>query len=120
MDPWGLFGCGPQAKQHILYGDSTGGGHMHPGMPGKTTFPVSWDAKKIISEVDDILNSPSTTWFAQKGNGGAFTKSGDVATWGAWEIRDGVQIRVVYQPGIGRVVTAFPDSGPIPTLSRAK
>ncbi|EOX8526890.1 hypothetical protein [Salmonella bongori] len=37
--------------------------------------------KKIISEVDDIVNSPSTKWYAQQGTGGALTKSGKAATW---------------------------------------
>ncbi|WP_309505830.1 RHS repeat-associated core domain-containing protein [Salmonella bongori] len=121
IDPLGLFGCGPKAQKHILHGDGPGsGGHMWPGQPGKTTFPQSWDGKKIISEVDDIVNSPSTKWYAQQGTGGALTKSGKAATWVAWEVRDGVQIRVVYQPAKGRIVTAFPDSGPVPRLSGAK
>ncbi|EAW1721659.1 hypothetical protein AHX05_23430, partial [Salmonella enterica subsp. indica] len=37
-----------------------------------------------------------------------------------WEVRDGVRIRVVFQPAKGRIVTAFPDSGPIPPLPGAK
>ncbi|HED7718520.1 TPA: RHS domain-containing protein, partial [Salmonella enterica] len=121
IDPLGLFGCGPKAQQHILHGDGPGsGGHMWPGQPGKTTFPQSWDAKKIISEVDDIVNSPSTKWYAQQGTGGALTKAGKAANWVAWEVRDGVQIRVVFQPAKGRIVTVFPDSGPIPPLPGAK
>ncbi len=121
IDPLGLFGCGPKAQQHILHGDGPGsGGHMWPGQPGKTTFPQSWDAKKIISEVDDIVNSPSTKWYAQQGTGGALTKAGKAANWVAWEVRDGVRIRVVFQPAKGRIVTAFPDSGPIPPLPGAK
>lgn len=121
IDPLGLFGCDPKAQKHILHGDGPGsGGHMWPGQPGKTTFPQSWDGKKIISEVDDIVNSPSTKWYAQQGTGGALTKSGKAATWVAWEVRDGVQIRVVYQPAKGRIVTAFPDSGPVPRLPGAK
>ncbi|MED0636136.1 RHS repeat-associated core domain-containing protein, partial [Escherichia marmotae] len=121
IDPLGLFGCGPKAQQHILHGDGPGsGGHMWLGQPGKTTFPQSWDAKKIISEVDDIVNSPSTKWYAQQGTGGALTKAGKAANWVAWEVRDGVQIRVVFQPAKGRIVTAFPDSGPIPPLPGAK
>ncbi len=121
IDPLGLFGCGPKAQKHILHGDGPGsGGHMWPGQPGKTTFPQSWDSKKIISEVDDIVNSPSTKWYAQQGTGGALTKAGKAANWVAWEVRDGVQIRVVFQPAKGRIVTAFPDSGPIPPLPGAK
>ncbi|WP_367620790.1 MULTISPECIES: RHS repeat-associated core domain-containing protein [Burkholderia] len=121
VDPLGLFGCDPKARKHILYGDSpTSGGHMWPGNPGKTVFPESWNATKIISEVDGIVNSPSTKWYAQTGTGGALTKAGERATWVSWEVRDGVQIRTVYQPAIGRIVTAFPDSGPIPILPEAK
>ncbi|MFP1787071.1 RHS repeat-associated core domain-containing protein, partial [Lonsdalea quercina] len=121
IDPLGLAGCDPRARQHILYGDGPGsGGHMWPGQPGKTVFPQNWDANKIIHEVDDILTSPSTKWYAQQGTGGAFTKLGKPANWVSWEIRDGVQIRVVYQPATGRVITAFPDSGPIPSLPGAK
>ncbi|MHC6224503.1 PAAR/RHS domain-containing protein [Pseudomonas sp. X10] len=121
IDPLGLFGCDPKARKHILEGDSpTSGGHMWPGNPGKTVFPQSWNAKKIIAEVDDIVNSPTTKWYAQKGSGGAYTKNGDVANWVAWETRDGVRIRVVYQPAKGRIITAFPDNEPIPNLPGAK
>ncbi|WP_269507179.1 RHS repeat-associated core domain-containing protein [Burkholderia sp. IMCC1007] len=121
VDPLGLFGCDPKARKHILYGDSpTSGGHMWPGNPGKTVFPESWNATKIISEVDGIVNSSSTKWYAQTGTGGALTKAGEPATLVSWEVRDGVQIRTVYQPAIGRIVTAFPDSGPIPILPEAK
>ncbi len=92
IDPLGLFGCGPKAQKHILHGDGPrSGGHMWLGQPGKTTFPQFWDGKKIISEVDDIGNSPSTKWYAQQGTGGALTKSGKAATWVAWKVRDGVK-----------------------------
>ncbi|WP_319002075.1 RHS repeat-associated core domain-containing protein [Burkholderia cepacia] len=121
IDPLGLFGCDPKARKHILYGDSpTSGGHMWPGNPGKTVFPESWDATKIISEVDGVVNSPNTKWYAQTGTGGALTKAGEPATWVSWEVRDGVRIRTVYQPAVGRIVTAFPDNEPIPILPEAK
>lgn len=32
------------------------------------------------------------------------------------ETRDGVSVRVVYEPATGRVVTGFPDNDPIPNL----
>ena len=80
IDPLGLFGCDPKAQKHILHGDGpSSGGHMWPGQLGKTTFPQSWDSTKIISEVDDIVNSPSTKWYVQQGTGGALTKTGKVA-----------------------------------------
>ena len=120
IDPLGLVGCSPKARQHILYGDGPGsGGHLWPGQPGKTTYPQSWDADKIISNVDDIVTSPHTTWYAQTGSGGALTNAGDPAKWVAWETRDGVQIRTVIKPATGEVITAFPDPGPIPNLPLA-
>lgn len=105
----------PEAKQHILYGDGpTSGGHLYPGNPGKTTFPQSWSADKVVHEIGDIATSPNTTWYAQTGTGGKYTAKGDPAKWVAYEERDGVRIRVVYQPATGKIVTAFPDDKPMP------
>jgi hypothetical protein len=100
----------PKAKRHILYGDGpNSGGHLWPGQPGKGPFPKSWDTDKIVHEVSDIITDPKSKWYAQTGKGGLFTKSGKPARWVSWEVRDGVRIRTVYEPGIGEVVTAFPD-----------
>ncbi|MBV4504794.1 DUF637 domain-containing protein [Pseudomonas sp. BW13M1] len=111
----------PEAKKHILYGDKPGsGGHMWPGQPGKTVFPQSWSAVKIVHEVGDIATSPNTKWYAQTGTGGIYTSKGDPAKWVAYEVRDGVRMRVVYQPATGKVVTAFPDNAPIPTYKPIK
>ena len=99
-------------QKHILYGDSTGGGHLWPGKPGKTPFPQSWNANKILDEIADIVTDPSTRWYAQTGNGGKYTSNGAPAIWRAWETRDGVQVRVVYEPATGRVITDFPDPNP--------
>ena len=105
----------PGAKQHILHGDKPGsGGHMWPGQEGKTVFPRSWSGDKIIDAVGDITTSPSTKWYAQTGTGGAYTAKGEPAKWVAYETRDGVRMRVVYQPATGKVVTAFPDDAPTP------
>ncbi|WP_368868858.1 VENN motif pre-toxin domain-containing protein, partial [Proteus penneri] len=101
----------PEAKQHILYGESpTQGGHIFPGNPGKTTFPSNWPAEKIIHEIGDITTSPTTQWYAQSGTGGLYTKAGRPARWVAWEVRDGVRMRVIFEPANGKVVTAFPDN----------
>ncbi len=97
-------------KQHILYGDSSGGGHMYPGKPGKTTYPKHWSGDKIAYEVSDIVTSPTTQWYAQTGTGGQYTNSGKPARWVSFETRDGIRIRTVYEPATGRVVTAFPDN----------
>nr|WP_288500145.1 DUF637 domain-containing protein [uncultured Pseudomonas sp.] len=111
----------PEAKKHILYGDKPGsGGHMWPGQPGKTVFPQSWSADKIVHEVGDIATSPNTKWYAQTGTGGIYTSKGDPAKWVAYEVRDGVRMRVVYQPATGKVVTAFPDNAPIPPYKPIK
>lgn len=107
----------PASVRHIINGEIPGGGgHMWPGMPGKTVFPHAWGQDKILHEVSDIATSPSTTWYAQTGSGGLYTKSGLPARWAAFEIRDGVRIRVIYEPASGRVITAFPDSSSTPSL----
>ena len=104
-----------EAKQHILYGDSpTQGGHLYPGNPGKTVFPQSWSADKVVHTVGDIATSPDTKWFAQTGTGGTYTNAGRPARWVAWEEREGVRVRVVYEQASGKIVTAFPDNNPTP------
>jgi hypothetical protein len=108
-------------KQHILYGDGPGsGGHLWPGQSGKTVFPENWSADKVVHEIGDIATSPTTQWYAQTGTGGVYTKAGDPAKWVAYEIRDSVRIRVVYEPATGRVVTAFPDNISIPNYKPIK
>jgi filamentous hemagglutinin len=110
----------PEDRRHILYGDGPGsGGHLWPGAPGKTPFPENWSADLVIHHVGEIATSPTTQWYAQTGSGGQYTANGDAARWISWEVRDGVQVRVVYEPATGRVVTAFPDpNGPPPSLRR--
>ena len=112
----------PEARQHILYGESlTTGGHMYPGNPGETIFPPTWSANKIVHAVGDIATSPDTMWYAQTGTGGLYTKAGRPSRWVAWETRDNVRVRVVYEPANGKVITAFPDAGLVPpTLKPVK
>lgn len=105
----------PEAKKHILYGDSlTSGRHLYPGNPGKTIFPKDWSANKVVHEIGDIATSPNTQWYAQTGTGGIYTAKGKPANWVSYEVRDGVRIRVVYQPATGKIITAFPDNAPVP------
>jgi hypothetical protein len=33
---------------HILYGDSSGGGHLYPGIGNKSVFPKSWNSNKTM------------------------------------------------------------------------
>lgn len=111
----------PETKHHILYGNASGsGGHLWPGRNNKTAFPRSWGADKIIHEIGDITTSPNTTWYTQTGTGEIYTRRGDPAKWVAFEVRGGVRIRVVYQPAIGKVITAFPDDTPMPPLKETE
>ncbi|AJQ88567.1 hypothetical protein XocBAI15_01470 [Xanthomonas oryzae pv. oryzicola] len=108
-----------EISQHILYGDGSGsGGHMWPGQQGKSVFPQSWGADKIIHHIGDIATCPKTTWYVQTGSGETYTRRGDPAKWVAFEVRGGVRIRVIYQPAIGKVITAFPDDTPMPSLKK--
>jgi len=110
----------PEARQHILYGDSsTTGGHYPPGNAGKTLFPATLTPDQVIHDVGDIVTAPDTQWYAQTGTGGELTAKGGPANWAAWETRDGVQIRVVYQPATGKVLTAFPDTAGPPVGVKA-
>ncbi|EOC1306764.1 EndoU domain-containing protein [Cronobacter dublinensis] len=84
------------------------------GEPGKTIFPLIWSANKIVNVVSDIATSRDTTWYAQTGTGGLYTQSGRPSRWVAWETRDNVRVRVVYEPANGKVITAFPVSGLVP------
>jgi filamentous hemagglutinin len=95
---------------HILYGDRPGsGGHMWPGMDGKTPFPESWSAPKIMHEVSDIVTDPSVKWQNLTGSQGSlFTKAGNPARWGATAVRDGVKVFVVYEPAGEGIITAYP------------
>lgn len=100
---------------HILYGDGPGsGGHLWPGQPGKTAFPASWNADKVMSTISDIATDPALSWKPQTGNGGLYTKSGKPARFivtdagGNLPVIDGVPIRVVIEPAGEGIITGFP------------
>ncbi len=107
----GINLASPQRTQHILQGDATGGGHMWPGAPGKTAFPQSWDADKIMTHVSDVATDPLSVWTQQTGKAGSLlTKSGLPVRWKAEGVRDGVCIICIVEPGpTGQgIITAFP------------
>ncbi|EOI3469339.1 EndoU domain-containing protein [Cronobacter turicensis] len=111
----------PEARQHISYGESLkSGGYIYPGNSGKIVYPPTWSANKIFYEIGDIATSPDTKLFAQIGTGCMYTSEGDLAKWITYEVRDGVRIRVIYQPATGKVVTAFPDNTLMPTYKPVK
>ena len=95
--------------RHILYGDATGGGHLWPGAPGKTPFPESWSAQKIIDEVEDIATDPALDWIQQTGRAGADrTRAGDPVRFVVEGVREGVRIKVVIEPLGEGIITAHP------------
>jgi hypothetical protein len=100
---------------HILYGDGpNSGGHLWPGQSGKTVFPQSWNADKIMSTISDIATDPALSWKPQTGSGGLFTKSGKPARFvvtdanGNLPIIDGVPVKVIIEPAGEGIITAFP------------
>ena len=97
-----------RAALHIIKG------HIYPGLPNKTIFPREWSQEKILHEIGDIATSPDTRWYIQTGNGGMYTSRGNPARLVAFEVRDGVRIRIIYEPANSRVVTAFPDNVAVP------
>lgn len=88
---------------HILHGDGTGGGHLWPGAPGKSTFPQSWSSTRVLDEINSIASDPLIPGRVQ-GNG-RIVKEATI---------DGVNIRVVVEPPSkgGGVVTGFPTNVP--------
>ncbi len=87
-----------QRKQHILYGDSTGGGHKHGvGAPCKSEFPADWDDEKIITVVEKIAANDNLRWVQQ--NNGYYTGE-------AFE--DNLKVRVVLGPQKQKVITSYP------------
>lgn len=99
----------PQRTIHILDGDATGGGHLFPGKPGKTSFPENWTGEKIMHEVSDVATDPALEWVQQTGKAGSlYTKAGDPARFYVVGERAGVKIKVVIEPAGEGIITAHP------------
>jgi len=92
----------PQRRQHILYGDETGGFHLHPGGAGKSPFPDTWGPKKVMNAVSDIATDPNIPWKPNK-------YPGRVEATG---IRDGISITVIIEPDGDGIITAWPNNVP--------
>ena len=75
----------PARRTHILQGDATGGGHLWPGAAGKTPFPRSWSADRIMHEISDIATDP-IAWRNPLPQGSRTVLTGT---------RNGVDIRVI-------------------------
>lgn len=87
---------------HILYGDKTGGGHLHgTNKPCKSEFPADWTEKDITDSIKLIAANDSLAW-AEGRNGNYVANSVD----------HGVNIRVVLSPDRSEIITAYPLSTP--------
>jgi len=92
---------------HILGGEHPGGGHLWPGSVAHTPFPESWSPNKILSAVTEVaINNP---WIRQTGSAGSWlTKKGAPVRFKAEGVVDGVNIRVIIEPGGEGIITGFP------------
>lgn len=87
---------------HILYGDETGGGHLHgTGTPCKSEFPADWNEEKIIQTTKSIAANDNLNW-RQEQNGYFVTE----------DMTDGVNVRVVLDPQRSYIITAYPTNVP--------
>jgi len=88
-----------QRKKHILYGDKTGGGHMSPGLPGKSAFPENWNENKILEAARNISKDTSLSMKIQAN--GRIVKEG---------VYDGVRIKVVLESKEDsyEIITTYP------------
>jgi len=88
----------PQRREHILYGDATGGGHKHGvGAPCKSEFPEHWNEETIIKEVELIASNDNLAWQQQRN--GYYVTEQKVGT---------VKVRVVKGRNGHDVITAYP------------
>lgn len=85
-------------RTHILYGDRSGGGHLHgQGKPCKSEFPVDWNADKIITTVERAAANDNLPWKQQ--NNGYYVA--DI-------MADDLRMRIVLNDDKSEVVTAYP------------
>lgn len=83
---------------HILYGDQTGGGHLHgQNVPCKSEFPANWDATKIETVVTKTAANDNLNW--QQGRNG---------NWVAEDTVDGLRIKIVLDDERDDIITAYP------------
>ena len=92
----------PERTTHILDGEpGDGGGHRHGvGKPGKTEFPASWDDKKIMGHVLDVVRRPDSPPVLQNRNN----------RWICSGTRDSVEVTAIVLRS-GEIWTAWPEEG---------
>jgi len=112
----------PERLRHILSGEgdpknlarpNPGGGHTWPGLSGtnKTPFPRRWSVADVKRYVTDIVTDPSSHVFGGGAGGGPLTHAGNPARYRIYGTRDGVQLRIIWEPRGEGVISAFPDPG---------
>jgi len=87
-----------QRKQHILYGDKNGGGHLHgTGHACKSEFPADWSADKVIRTVETQAANDNLRWTQQ--DNGYYVAETPV---------EQVKIRIVVDADKKNIITAYP------------
>lgn len=97
-----------ERAKHILEGDATGGGHRFgTGKPQKTEFPEDWSDDKILDSIADIATDPKARPDPTNSTK-LYNKNGDPIRASYYGVRDGVEIKVIYEPATGRVISGYP------------
>ncbi len=87
---------------HILFGDETGGGHLHgTGKPCKSEFPADWTTERIRQTVTYMAANDNADW-RQENNGYLVSE----------QIDDNLKIRIVMNPETAEIVTSYPVNVP--------
>ncbi len=85
-------------RQHIIYGDKSGGGHLHGlGKPCKSEFPADWDAGEIETFLLKTAANDNLKWKEQ--DNGYFVAEAE---------ENGVVVRVVVDRVDNEIVTGYP------------
>ncbi len=88
----------PSVEKHIIYGNSTGGGHLYGvGRPCKSEFPKDWTVEKIIQTVKSQAVNDNLSW-RQEDNGYQVSE----------KQHGKVRVRVVLNENKSRIITAYP------------
>jgi RHS repeat-associated protein len=99
------FSASPARINHILAGSVScsgkySGGHLFPGLPGKTVFPKSWNEEKIMTTITKIANDPTVPKELTKGtNPERYVMIAE---------REDILIKVIVQPSGKEIITAYP------------
>lgn len=92
----------PYAREHILYGNNSGGGHLYGvGEPCKSEFPQSWDSEDIVSVVTQQAANDNLKWTQQ--NNGYYVSE---------KMHGDVRVRLVLSDDRSRIITAYPVNQP--------